>query len=125
MAAAEISLSAALSGSRPHLNHRATSRLYSLVACSIAMRAMTGSGDALLNSFKISAMLMGNPPWGKNLPADYPNSLTLANTRDSFKTLPLAVAAVKYEGNVRSGGGRLGFNSPEGSAEFVRELLLT
>jgi hypothetical protein len=53
------------------------------------MRAMTGSGEALLNSFKISAMLMGNPPWGKNLPANYPNSLTLANTRDSFKALVL------------------------------------
>jgi hypothetical protein len=51
------------------------------------MRAMTGSGEALLNSFKISAMLMGNPPCGKNLPADYPNSPTLANTRDSFKAL--------------------------------------
>ena len=29
----------------------------------------------------------GKPSGGKNLPADYPNSPTLANTRDSFKAL--------------------------------------
>src|SRR3954469_11638305 len=65
------------------------SRNSSLVACSMAIRAITGNGETLQNCVSTCSMFMGNPPCVRESHSDYAKPTTLANPGDSFRALAL------------------------------------